>query len=105
MFFCCQRSDFRLINYKLYSNLVRILCNRLYVFPHKITYLDAASLHSFDVIHVTQNARRIETEFVRDTVHKCSRWPPHKLSYLKRISEKGRHDAKRISVSRRCHTN
>lgn len=73
--------------------ILRESCVIDYAFLYKITYLDAASLHSFHVIRVTQNAWRIETEFVRDTGRKCSRSPPHKLSYLKRIFENTQRDA------------
>lgn len=73
--------------------ILRESCVIDYAFLYKITYLDAASLHSFHVIRVTRNAWRIETEFVRDTDHKCSRWPLHKLSYLKCVSENTQRDA------------
>lgn len=40
-----------------------VLCNAIdYALARKVTYLDAAQLHSFRIMRVTRDARRIETE-------------------------------------------
>lgn len=54
-----QRSDFRLMDYEFGD----VLCNAIdYALARKVTYLDAAQLHSFRIMRVTRDARRIETE-------------------------------------------